>query len=262
MICHWCHFKTLRLQSNREMLSGMPRAARRPTYLANSVNSVNLVLLDLLSSRRWFAPLGSEYSHFFKWLFTKMAVSMVSGRESEQELKESHLMLKNAWLCFSISSSFVGNNPSLQSHSFSEDRGKGNKTTWSNPSISYFSTMLASHILILADSSYLLSDEAYIQLLSLPCYRISTPCYEHKPNAGHFFDKIFKFFIKAWFCWEEKCLFCYMTSIGRLEIMIHHTPSIICDFHCPVDYRLNISFPLYLLLPASESSGDRLVPSY
>ncbi len=59
-----------------------------------------------------------------------MAVSMVSGRESEQELEESHLMLKNAWPCFSISSSFVtvGNNPSLQIHSFSEDRGKGNKT--------------------------------------------------------------------------------------------------------------------------------------
>ena len=36
-----------------------------------------------------------------------------------------------------------------------------------------------------------------------------------------------------------------MTSIARLEIMIHHTPSIrvICDFHCPVDFRLNILFP-------------------
>jgi hypothetical protein len=34
-------------------------------------------------------------------------VSMVSGRESDQpeELEESgHLMLKNAWLCFRISS--------------------------------------------------------------------------------------------------------------------------------------------------------------
>ncbi len=42
-------------------------------------------------------------------------------------------MLKNAWLCFAcsgISSSqafkFVGNNPSLQIHSFNEDRGKCN----------------------------------------------------------------------------------------------------------------------------------------
>jgi hypothetical protein len=102
------------------MRSGTPCAARRPT---NSVNSVNLVLLDLLSSRHQFTPLGSDNSHFYKRLFATMAVSMVSGRKSEQELEESHLMLKNAWLCFRISSSFVGNNPSLQIHSFSEDQG-------------------------------------------------------------------------------------------------------------------------------------------
>jgi hypothetical protein len=34
-----------------------------------------------------------------------------------------------------------------------------------------------------------------------------------------------------------------MTSIGRFEIRIHYTPSIICDFHCPVDFRLDILFP-------------------
>ncbi len=58
-----------------------------------------------------------------------MAVSMGSDPESEQELAEScHLMLKNDCLCFRMSSSFVGNNqsPSLQIHSFSEDRGKCN----------------------------------------------------------------------------------------------------------------------------------------
>ncbi len=64
VICHCCHFITPK--SNSEMRAPMPRAAHRPTYLANSVNSVNLVFLDLLSSRRWFAPLGSENSHFFK----------------------------------------------------------------------------------------------------------------------------------------------------------------------------------------------------
>jgi hypothetical protein len=116
-----------------------------------------------------------------------MAVSMVSDRESEQELAESHLMLKNAWLSFRISSSFVGNNPSLQIHSFSEDRGKCNKA--GNPSISDFSTILTSHILILADSSHLPSDEAYRQRLSLPCNRLPTPCYECKPNAKHFSTK-------------------------------------------------------------------------
>ncbi len=137
-----------------------------------------------------------------------------------------------------ISSSFIGNNPSLQIHSFSKDRGKGNKTC--SPSISNFSTILASNIPILADSSHLPSDEAFRQRLSLPCNRLSTPCYEFKPNARHFFDKNF---IKAWFFWEKMCLFCHMTSVGWLEIMIQHTPSIICNFHFPVDFRLDVLFP-------------------
>ncbi len=129
-----------------------------------------------------------------------MAISMVSDPESEQELAESHLMLKNDCLCFSMSSSFkfVGNNPSLQILSFSEleDRGKCNKTC-NDPSIrvSNFSIILTSDRDILtqalADNSHLPSDEAYRQCQSLPCYRLSTPCYECKPNARHFFDKIF-----------------------------------------------------------------------
>ncbi len=52
----------------------------------------------------------------------------------------------------------------------------------------------------------------------------------------------YKIFIKAWFCWEEVCLFCHMTSVGRLEIMIRHTSSNICDFHSPADFRLDILF--------------------
>jgi hypothetical protein len=120
-----------------------------------------------------------------------MAVSMVSDPESEQELAKSHLILtgKTAWLCFRMPSSFVCNNPSLQIHSFSEDRGKCNKT--GNPSISDFSTILTSDILILAESSHLPSDEAYRQRPTLPCYRLLTPGYECEPNARHLFDKIF-----------------------------------------------------------------------
>ncbi len=146
-ICYW---SIIKISPNpiEKMRSGMPRAARQPTY---SVNSVNLVL-------------------------------------------------------------------------------KHNKTV--NPFISGIFTFLTSHILILADSSHLPSDEAYRQRLSLPCNRLLTPCYECKPNARNFFDKIF---IKAWFCWRKMCLFCHMTSKGWLEIMIQHTPSIICDFHFPVD---------------------------
>jgi hypothetical protein len=50
-------------------------------------------------------------------------------------------------------------------------------------------------------------------------------------------------FIKAWFCWGEMCLFCHMAIVGWLEIMIHHTASIVCDFHFPVDFRLDVLFP-------------------
>ena len=73
-----------------------------------------------------------------------MAVSMVSDPESDQELAESHLMLKKDCLCFRMSSSFIGNNPSLQIHSFSDDQGKCNKTV--NPSMSNFSTILTRYI--------------------------------------------------------------------------------------------------------------------
>jgi hypothetical protein len=185
----------------------------------------------------------------------KMAVSMVSDPESEQELAERHLMLKNAWLCFRISSSFVCNNPPLQIHSFSDNWGKCNKT--GDPSISYFSTILTSDILILANSSYLPSPSHAIS-----CYRLSTPCYECKPNTRHCFDKIF---IKAWFCWGGICLICHMTSVGWLEIMIQHTTSIICDLHfpqVPSRFQARYSFPSYLLIPASELSADRRVHSY
>ncbi len=212
---HWIILKQFS-QSNSEMPSGMPRAARLPTYLANLVNSVNLALLNLLSSTSWFAL---------------VCISMVSGQESGLELEESHLMLKKACLCFrisSLSSPFVDNNPSLQIHSFSEDQGKCNRT--GNPSISDFSTVLTSHILTLADSSYLPSDEAYRQRISLPCDRLSTPCY---PMRSIFSPK---------FSLKRDSVYS-VTYVGRLEIMVHHTPSIICDFHFAVDSRLHILFP-------------------
>ncbi len=78
-------------------------------------------------------------------------------------------------------------------------------------------------------------------------------------QCATFFRQIF---IKApWFCWGEICLFCHTNSVGRLEIMIHHTPSIICDFLFPVDFRLDILFPhiFCFKFPASELNGDRRV---
>ncbi len=183
-ICHWCHFLTWNSPiPSQNVRRNAARSA--PAHLLSTHSKSSITRFTGFTE--FLAPLGSDNSHFFKWLFTKMAVSMVSDPESEHELAQSHLMLKNAWRCFRISSSFVGNNPSLQIHSFSEDRGKCNKTC--NPSISDFPTILTSHTLILAESSHLPCDEAYRQCLSLPCSRLSTPCYECKPNAGHFSTK-------------------------------------------------------------------------
>ncbi len=167
-----------------------------------------------------------------------MAVTVISGWETDLALTESHLVMKNAWLCFRISSSSLGNNPSLQIRSFSDDQGTCNKT--GDLSIGNFSTVLTSHMQSLADSSHLPSDETYRLYLSLLCYRLSTPCYECKPNTRHFFGKLF---IKKWCWWEKLCLSCWMPSIGSLQFMFYCISSNICDFHFPVDFRLNDLFP-------------------
>ncbi len=52
-----------------------------------------------------------------------------------------------------------------------------------------------------------------------------------------------KFSLKRDSVGGEMCLFCHMTSVGWLEIMSQHTPSIICYFNSPVDFRLDILFP-------------------
>ncbi len=84
-ICHhdWRHFynSPLAIPSRNVRRNAARRAQAR---LLSKLS--NLVLLDLLSSRLWFTPLGSDKGHFLKWLFTKMAVSnMVSDPESEHK---------------------------------------------------------------------------------------------------------------------------------------------------------------------------------
>ncbi len=187
-----------------------------------------------------------------------MAVSMVSDPESEQELAESHLMLKSTWLCFRISSSFVCNNPSQLIHSFSENLGKCNKI--GNPSITDFSTILTSDIRILADSSHLPSGEAYRQCLSLPCYCLSTPCYECKPKARHFFDKIS---LSVILLGENASVSILSHDICRL--MRDHHPAHAIHYlwlSLPCRFQAQYSFRSYLLIPASELNWDRLVHSY
>jgi len=153
------------------MRASLPRAGRRPIYL---LNSVNLALLDLLSLLACRAPLESENSHFFKWLFTKMAVSVVGGWESGQELAGSPLMLMNVRICFRTSFSFICNNPSLQISSFGGNRGKCNRTC--DPTDGLFSSVLMRQDLHVADSSYLPWSEAYEHSLSLSSLLLLMPC--------------------------------------------------------------------------------------
>ncbi len=69
-----------------------------------------------------------------------------------------------------------------------------------------------------------------------------------QPNSGDIFSTIF--LIKRdsagekcvqWLCSVTWPL--YHEYVGWLEIIIHLTPSIICDFHFPTDFRPNIHFP-------------------
>ncbi len=220
------------------MRSGMPLGGRLQAYFATQY-----LVLQACSTRFKLVRASCKWEES---LDTKMAVSMVSDRESEQELADSHLMLKNDCLCFRISSPFVGNNPSLQIHSFSEDRGNCNKT--GNASISDFSTILASHIPILAESSHLPSDEAYRQRLSLPCYRLSTPCFECKLNTRHVFDKIF---IKAWLCWG---LNVSILSHDICTLIRDHDPAYTIHYlwlSLPSRFQAQHSFPSYVLVPGN-----------
>jgi hypothetical protein len=96
-----------------------------------------------------------------------MAVSMVGGWESGLELVGSPLVLINAWISFRTSFSWVGNNPSLQTHLLCENQRKCHHTC--NSTEGLFSAVLMRHDLHVADPSYLPWNEAY-ELSHLFCY--------------------------------------------------------------------------------------------
>ena len=111
------------------------------------------------------SPLRSENSHFFKWLFTKMAFSVVGGWESGLEPAGISLVMNNAWICFTTSSSSLGNNPSQQNHWIRENRGECSQTC--EPTSRVFSSILTRQDLLVADSIFLQCYEAYDHSLSL-----------------------------------------------------------------------------------------------
>ena len=153
------------------MRTSLPRGGRRPTpadLVLQACNSVNLVL------QACNAPLESENSHFFKWLFTKMALSVVGGWESGFEQAGIPFMRENAWIWFRSSFSFVCNNPSLQIRSFGGNRGKCNQQCY--PTDGLFCSVLMKQDLLVADCSYLLWNEANEHSLSLSSHLLLMPC--------------------------------------------------------------------------------------
>ena len=165
------------------------------------------------------APLAGENSHFFTWLFTKMAVSVVGGWESGKEVTGSCqcLVPKNACICLITSFSWVGNNPSLQIHSYCENRAKCYWTC--DPNEEVFSSVLTRQDsdLLVADSSYQRWYEACKRSLSLGLYLLLMPCWEGEPKQQQFFAEMF---IKRWFCSKKMCLHCWMMSVYWLKFMI------------------------------------------
>jgi hypothetical protein len=164
-----------------------------------------------------------------------MALSVVGGWESGLEQAGIPVVLKNDWICFRTSSPLLGNNPSLQSHSFCENWGKCNQicgqTNEAFPSSKTYNV---------ADSSCLPGNEAYKHSLSLSSLLLSMPCWEGTPNGRHFFAEKF---IKRWFCSKTLCLFCCMLSACRLASIICDLSSIGFDFHLHVDLGSTCLFP-------------------
>ena len=150
-----------------------------------------------------------------------MAVSVVGGWESGQELAKSPVVLKNAWICLITSFSFVCNNPSLQIRSFRENRGKCNRTC--DPTDRLFSSVPLRQDLNVADSSYLPWYDANKNSPSLSSLLLSMPCWEGEPNVTQFFAEIF---IKRRFCFKKLCLLCCILSLHRLQILIYHLSSL------------------------------------
>ena len=171
------------------MRASLPRGGRRPIPRKPCTTRFAEFYKPLQACN---SPLRSENSHFFTWLFTKMAFSVVGGWESGLEPTGIPLVLKNAWICFRTSSSSLGNNPSLQNHSFCENRGKCNQTC--EPTSRVFSSALMRQDLLVADSILLPWNEAYNHSLSLSSLLLSMPCWEGNP-MGDTFSPIF-FFIK------------------------------------------------------------------
>ncbi len=118
------------------------------------------------------------------------------------------LVLKNAWICFRTSFSWVGNSPSLQTHLFCENLRKCHQTRDSTNGL--FSAVLMRHDLHVADCSYLPWNEAYKDSLPVSSLLLLMRSWEGMPNERHFWAESF---IKQGFCSKMLCLHCFMLPI-------------------------------------------------
>ncbi len=160
-----------------------------------------------------------------------MAVSVVGGSESGKEVTGRSLVLKNACICFRTSFFWVGNNPSLQIHSYCENQAKCDWTC--DPNDEVFSSVLTKQDLLVEDSLYQLWYEAYELSLSIWSHLLLMPCWEGEPNQQQFSAEMF---IKRWFCSKKMCLHCCILSSYWLQSMIQHLFSLGFDFHIPIDF--------------------------
>jgi hypothetical protein len=174
------------------MCSAMPRAESQATTLQvqkiqkNQKFQDSCHFLACTTSRR---PLGSEKSHFFTWLCTKLAVLtwMVGRWEYGYELEGSPFVLKNVWIRFRTWFSWVGNNPSLQIHLFCANRGKYHRI-WDS-TYGLFSAVLMRNDVHVADCSYLPWNEAYKHSLPLPSHLLSMLAGKASPMGNSFSPK-------------------------------------------------------------------------
>ncbi len=176
---------------------------------------------------------------------------MVGTWESRQEPAGIPFILKNVRICFTTSSSSLGNNASLQNKPFCKNRGKCNQTC--EPTNEIFSSALMGQDLHVADSIYLPWNESDNECsLSLSSLELSMPCWGGKPNGRHFFAEEV---IKRLFCSKILCLHCCLLSACRLEFMICQLSSIGFDFDGQVwphsRFWVQCSFPSYRFSPVS-----------
>ena len=186
-----------------------------------------------------------------------MAVFVVNGWESGLGPVVSSYVLVSDWICFRTSSSTLGNNPSLQNHSFGGNRGKCNQACEQTSAI--FSFVLMRHNLLVADCSYLSQIEASGHFLFFSYLLYLMPCWECKPNGRHF---LLKYFIKALSCVKNLCLSCCMLSqyLRRSKSMSDCVALIGINFHIPVVLRVNVLFPYILLILYPFWMRKRLLP--